>query len=306
MINRINKILKKEFSHGKLMRKIGAGAANIIYLCETEVGRVVIKINLNNEEDLSREFNNMNYVAGQGFNQLPKLISFGEINKKKYIIQEYIPGKILKEGKLTDSQIKKLAEFFKELHKIKRIKTCGDLNNHKKTKFSLTRKFNYIDEILQNYNGCLPKKDYDKYLILFDKAKKFLIKNDKSFIHNQTHVINHGDCNPQNFIFNKDEVFAIDWVYSKFKPEIGDILDLFNKARLTKRQENLFLKHYGKINLKKMKAFSIASYLGMAIWSLDRLIKIKNKKLHRDLYKSKANELRMFKRQVNKLKLVLK
>ena len=79
-----------------------------------------------------------------------------------------------------------------------------------------------------------------------------------------------------------------------------------NKSIMTKKQEQLFFRYYGPINKKKVDEHLISSYLGTAVWSLDRLNKIDHGKLSQELFESKSKEKQLYDRQIKKLKETLK
>lgn len=303
----VKKVLQREgLLNFSKIEKIGSGASNIIFKVSNEKTKFIVKLNIDGNESFENEFNSLKYIIKKGFKYCPNPICEGKFKKYNYMIQDFIPGKTLKEDKFSDLQVIKMAKFFHNLHSIK-FKRHGKIPNPKKTKYSLYGVIDYAESVINSLsNKTLSIDELDDLNNILKKAKKVIIAANNLFLDEINFSLRHGDANPLNFIENKDAIVGIDWVWACVAPPSKEIADFFNKSNINEKQKQLFYKNYHIIDKKKIDAHSLYSYLGTAIWSLDRLDKISKNKLDKQLYVSIRNEKEMYLKQIEKLKVYIK
>lgn len=311
-IGLIKKILifhKKSLQFNKIIwiKKIWVGAANVVYLCQTDNKSYIIKLNLSKNEDFKNEYTVLKFLEKKNLNISPKAYFEWIFENKTYIIQDFVEGTSL-EKKLNNNQIVLMADFYSTIHNIK-FKKNWKLPNPDKINYSLKSWIEYAEAIYsQTTPKDIGKKIYDKYKDLLEKSKSIITKTDLIFRKEKQFSLRHGDANPNNFILVKNKIIAIDRVWWSVDHPAKEIADFFNKANLTESWINLFYKHYinsNKFFKYKVDIHLVRSYISTAAWHIERILKININSLDRKLYKSKRDEIQEIIKQIDKLEKII-
>ncbi|MEM7990725.1 phosphotransferase, partial [Morganella morganii] len=93
----------------------------------------------------------------------------------------------------------------------------------------------------------------------------------------------HNDPVPENFIYNDNGNYLIDWEYSGMNDNIWDIAALCEESHLSDNDENIFLNHYLNEYSSESEAIKEKILIYKAcqnfLWSIWTLIKEKNENL---------------------------
>jgi len=192
------------------------GHANTIYIIKTEQQSYILR-EFKIKIDRKVEFRVQKKVYRQKIASKPILLT------KELMVSSFLEGK--HKSKLTQQELKKIAQLLKKLHKIK--------IRQKQNNFKNNFKFNHT-------------KAKQAFMIL-DKEKK-------------EYALGHNDLHPQNIIFNKKTIKLIDWEYARYSDIYFDLVSIIIEYKLNKKDTKTFLQSYfGKksINHKKINAYTI-------------------------------------------------
>jgi len=191
------------------------GHANTIYLIETRTKAYILrefKINI----DRKTEFRVQKKVYKQKIASEPILLT------KSLMISRFLRGK--HQEKLTQHQLKKMAQLLKKLHKVK--------FRQKKNNFKENFKLNN-------------KKVTQAFVTLEKQKKEF--------------ALGHNDLHPQNIIFHNRTIKLIDWEYARYSDIYFDLVSIIIEYKLNRKDKRTFLKSYfleKNINQKKIDAYN--------------------------------------------------
>ncbi|QVK17504.1 phosphotransferase [Mycoplasmatota bacterium] len=236
-----------EFNKSKVLdyKSISIGCRNSNYMVLTSEGKFLLRICVGlskNEEVISRALDDYIHV--------PKLLYSGTINRKEYLIYEYIESismqSLLKKGSLDDKLIKQVAKTAALIHQVDKKRLCGFVEAEYppfSTWYNLFLDNHYVIERLGN-------KIVDSVKTLVKHSENQLKKIDsyQSFI--------HSDFRPANMLVdNKQRVYIVDWEYCGFGHSLGDIGQFFRYQGLfNDHQIKLFeceYNRYAKVKLPK-------------------------------------------------------
>jgi thiamine kinase-like enzyme len=217
---KINNILSLEpFKHQHILsiRPIEKqGHANTIYLIRTQEKKYILR-EFKIKIDRKMEFKIQKKVHKQQIGAEALLL------KKTLMISEFIEG--THKEKLTQRELKKMAQLLKKLHKVK-----------------IRQKRNSFKENFNTHH-----KKAKKAFILLNQQKK-------------EYALGHNDLHPQNIIFNKKNIKLIDWEYARYSDIYFDLVSIIIEYKLNLKDREIFLYSYfnrKKINYKKIEAFKI-------------------------------------------------
>jgi len=192
------------------------GHANTIYLLKTEQKKYILR-EFKIKIDRKMEFKVQKKTHKQ------KIASEAILLEENLMISEFLEGN--HKEKLSQQELKKIAQLLKKLHKIK----IRQKQNSFKSNFS----FNH--------------KKAKKAFMILDRQKR-------------EYALGHNDLHPQNIIFNKKTIKLIDWEYARYSDIYFDLVSIIIEYKLNKKDTKTFLQSYfGKksINHKKINAYTI-------------------------------------------------
>ncbi|EML1937533.1 phosphotransferase family protein [Providencia stuartii] len=239
------------------IKKIG-GMTNTNYYCETQSTKIVVRFPGDNTSVLiNRQNENLNCQKTTELGINPKLYYFNIDTGIK--ITEYINDAITLTPKIMDKEcnLKHTASLLKKLH-------------HSNIKFENT--FNVFDEYKKYLSSI--EKDKINYPDFKDVEHYFLNLENRL----NTLGINlspcHNDPVPENFIYNKNKYYLIDWEYSGMNDSVWDIAALCEESNLSEYNENVFLKYYLNSNKvehevikEKILIYKICQNFLWSIWT---------------------------------------
>lgn len=202
------------------------GYSNEIYLFEHSSKKYLLrkfKIDL----DRKLEFQIQKKAFAKNIAAKPILLD----EKKGLMVVEYLAGE--HKTKLTQQELKKIAQLLIKLHKIKTRKKQNSFKEH----FSFKN------------------KKVKKAFSILDKETK-------------EYALGHNDLHARNIIFYKTSIKLIDWEYARYSDIYFDLVSIMIEYKLNTKDSNTFLRSYfgrKKINRKKLKAFTI---IYKALWTL--------------------------------------
>ena len=139
------------------------------------------------------------------------------------MICEFIEGR--HQRKLSQQQLKKMAQLLIKLHQIKiRLKRNSFKNN-----------FSFKDTKIK------------KAFIILEKQPK-------------EYALGHNDLHPKNILFHKKNIKLIDWEYARYSDIYFDLVSIIIEYKLNTKDTKTFLRSYfleKKINYKKIDAFRL-------------------------------------------------
>jgi thiamine kinase-like enzyme len=194
------------------------GHSNLIYLLKTPNENYLVRkfqINL----DRKKEFLIQKKAFLKNIGAEPILLD----EKNGLMITKYLEGK--HQTKLSQQQLKKLAQLLKKLHKIK----VRQKHNHFKENFTFK-----------------DKKVKHAFMVLDKEPKEY--------------ALGHNDLHAKNIIFSKNSIKLIDWEYARYSDIYFDLVSIIIEYKLNKKDTLTFLRSYlgkRKINQKKIKAFTL-------------------------------------------------
>ena len=192
------------------------GHANTIYIIKTEQQSYILR-EFKIKIDRKVEFRVQKKTHKQKIASEPILL------QENLMISEFLEGN--HKEKLTQQELKKIAQLLKKLHKIK--------IRQKQNNFKNNFKFNHT------------------------KAKKAFMVLDKE---KKEYALGHNDLHPQNIIFNKKNIKLIDWEYARYSDIYFDLVSIIIEYKLNKKDTKTFLQsyfHQKSINHKKIDAYTI-------------------------------------------------
>jgi len=277
MKNLCKQILEKHNFKVNSIKKLNAGAASVIYIADTNKGKLVVKVRIHEGGNLEKEYTVLKAIEKEKI--APKVYAQGVIDEQQYLIEDYVVGRRLPRHNMKNIDVKLVARFFKKIHSIRRTKELKKLSIGK--------------------SKPEEKLIYAKSFQHLSKPFAELIKKVEPIIsHANVKVrlaLRHADPNPYNLIMNKNRLIVIDWEESKIGHPAIDIADFIVKANLTMKQEEIFYKNYilNDALKKEVKIYIITAVLGLAAWHLERIDNIKKSKLDKRLYTNIEEEIRL-------------
>lgn len=289
-MNKKSDNITSEIKHSKIAENIesvtllGKGGFSDCYLIRTKSKSYVIKFRRDKEtKRLEREFKLLSIKEIVENNLAPIIYKFDKSCtnfKYPYLLEEYVQGENPKKTGISSWFIKTMAKEYNELHSVttsktekqdmKRINSIVFWSNEQYAEFKKQRKL-------------LGKKERDKLSIFYDKLLK-ICKENNSILKRK--VYNFVQCDPSKeniFIMKNGNIKLIDWDFAGFHIFERDLILFSDIYNLNKKQELLFLKHYGIFpDAEFMKKFNILKLLFFASdinWLLSQKI-IKHKRIN--------------------------
>ena len=275
---------------------LAKGNHNSNYLLETTDNKYVIRVEDNQQfKNLKKEFKFLK-LAKPGLG--PKVLLFDNSHKiipRDYLIEEFIDGKHPSEEHPTNDFVEQMAEWFKKLHKTTKISSKPYL---------LTTKVKPYYKNYLKYKDNIEDEEFKEKLSRYiSKALKILKKNNTIFANRKTISLLHNDTSSGNIFYKPGYVRLIDWEFVDYGLPERELIYFLDSYRLSKNQQNLFLRSYGypntkKVNIQLSMAYIILlfSSIGYSLWQLDMLQKKKFSK------KDKAERIKRLIRDINLLK----
>ena len=307
------KLIKKEiekildnYNLGKLtnLKFASGGKTNYNFEFKTNKGIFIVRIigyefNKKRNKQLKFEFEVLDYLNQKKFPYpIPKPINGKNgylLNIKEKAIWAYkkLPGKSFK--KMNTIRIKEIAFALATYHEF--IK-----NKHIKKKKG--KEFSWLIKEFKRMRKIFPENNLDQIMLKeVDFFYKLALANSKCTV-NQNILINHGDFNRNNILFNKFHLIGIVDFESVFiGPKIRDITYILRRISLNRGKFDLkimkiFLDAYEKISsLSKEEKANLIPYLiinGCIVfwWTYNKMDKvIKEKEI---LLKKVINETKIF------------
>jgi len=278
-VKQICDILKVDFISFDFL---GMGSHNKNYVINTSQDRFVLRIEDNFQFDnLKEEYKFLKKTKGK---LGPEVFLFDDSHKiinRNFIVEEFIEGDHPK--KADDKYIKLMANWYKQLHKIKVKRKLTPLSKRIGVK-----KYKKFSKILDSDIKNKLDKLYSESITLFDK-------NQKLFTHIKNLSLNHGDPTRTNVFYDEKSVRLIDWEFVHYNIPEADLVFFVWSYNLNKRQKKLFLDTYGfsksKNAEKRFNLRLLAHIWGMISWRLERLDLTYKKKLVGAEYCSSKEEI---------------
>ncbi len=261
---------------------LGMGSHNKNYVINTNQDRFVLRIGENLQfENLEGEYKFLKKTKGK---LGPKVFLFDdsrEIIDRDFLVEEFIEGNHPK--KADNKYIKLMANWYKQLHKIKVRRRLAPLS--KRVGVKKYKKFrNVLDSDKRNKLDVL----YDESIILFNKNKNL-------FSHIKYLSLNHGDPTRTNVFYDGKGVRLIDWEFVHYNIPEADLVFFVWSYNLNEKKKKLFLDTYGfskSENAKKRFDLRLLAHMwGMISWRLERLDLVHKKKLAKTEHCSSKEEI---------------
>lgn len=282
------KILQKEHIIFKNITEINSGAVSVVYLIDTGLKYLVIKIKLKPGRGLKNEYNILKLIEKEGIS--PKAYAQGNVDGRSYLIEEYVLGRKLSLKTMRDKDILLVANFFNKLHSMPLSKKLISLS---KEDHSPVGRLEGPKSIMHL------NKEFEKLISIAEsKIRKVHIKKGL--------VLRHTDPNPNNFIIYKNSIIVVDWEWARVGYFAADIADFFVKGNLNDRQRRLFYKYYRLKNIQKnVEPYLITELIKAIEWKLEIISLIKKRKLSKRLYSSLAQERLLMNKSMHVLRKIL-
>ena len=263
-----------------------SGASSTIYKCSTNKGDLALKIKMSENASLENEFKILKLIEKHKIS--PKAYFHGIYNNNPYLIEDFVEGRRLPWRGMKTEDVLLVADFFNKLHSIK-------INDESKIKeYELKKHLKYPEKFIHKN-----KEFKELYNIAEKKLDSLKLENLKA--------LRHTDPNPHNFIKTKNKIISVDFEESKIGHPAIDVADFFIKANLNIEKQNRFYSKYRTKNMKReVDVFMITGLLGLIAWKLDRVDLIKQKKIHKNNYKSLDAEKKSAQTLIKKLKKLLR
>jgi thiamine kinase-like enzyme len=276
---------------------LASGNHNDIYLIKGSHKNYIIKIG----EDSNRLFTEFKTIKNLKKSLGPKVYLFDKsktILPKAFFVQEFLVGRHPSK-KVGDIFVIAMAKWYKRLHSIKSAKIDP---KERKIFSSLTYWSNrYVEKYEKN------KKQVNKNLIkeinnFFGEINEICKKYNSLFKSRKNFSLNQNDPSEDNIFIADEKIKIIDWEFSGYGLYERDLILFLERYKLSKKQESLFFKYYGKNKselIKRLKILSIILSCEDINYLLDRLSMISKGKISKRKQSSKKRPL------VEKLKKIL-
>tara|TARA_B100001250_G_scaffold167264_1_gene144002 strand:+ start:3425 stop:4261 length:837 start_codon:yes stop_codon:yes gene_type:complete len=245
-MNKLKKILIDLNFNFEIYEQISDSETSQTFIGKFNNSRSIFKLPKNNNLELIINEYLKNQIIDEIIkkNITPKFL-FIE-NKTGLIIYEYFKKD---SSKKSLSNITKLGKQLKKLHQIK---------IHEDTK-NFEEQFNLY---LSVQNLELDDKYFIDSVDLFNDLKNY--KDD--------YVLSHNDLNLSNVMFNKNDIFFIDFEYLSINSKYCDLSKLIDSLKLNEIETNELLKSYGIKNISrdvhlKIKKWALMNTYIELIWS---------------------------------------
>ncbi|EPE3834719.1 phosphotransferase, partial [Morganella morganii] len=237
------------------------------YYCETQNTKTVVRLPGENTNVLINRGNekaNCELATELGIN--PKLYYYNTNNGIK--VTEYINNAVTLTPKIInkDVNLENIALLLRTLHQ-------SDLKfeNH----FNVFEEYKrYLSDLNKNQISYPDFTETESYFLYFEERLNKLGLNICPC---------HNDPVPENFIYNDNGYYLIDWEYSGMNDNIWDIAALCEESHLSDNDENIFLNHYLNEYSSESEAIKEKILIYKAcqnfLWSIWTLIKEKNENL---------------------------
>lgn len=245
---------------------LGKGGFSDCYLIQSKNKSYVLKFRRDKEtKRLEREFKLLSLKTIVKNNLAPIIYEFDKSCKKfrfPYLLEEFVQGKNPKKTSIKPSFIKSMAKEYKKLHSI----------TSKKTEKQDMKRINSISLWSKEYFTEFKKQKtkFDKELNndlkhFYERLLRICEKNDTIL---KRRIYNFVQCDPSKeniFIMKNGNIKLIDWDFAGYHIFERDLILFIDTYNLNKKQETVFLKHYGvNLNTKFMKSFNILKLIFFA------------------------------------------
>ncbi|GAA0352424.1 phosphotransferase [Morganella psychrotolerans] len=259
-------VIKAISEHPLKIEKIG-GMTNTNYYCETKNTKTVVRLpgeNTNILINRGNEKNNCQLATALGIN--PKLYYYNVDSGIK--ITEYVDNAITLTPKIINKKInlENAALLLQSLHQSDII-------------------FKNTFNVFEEYNRYLSNLNRDEINYPnFNETESYFLKLEKRLNQLGIHLSPcHNDPVPENFIYNENSYYLIDWEYSGMNDSSWDIAALCEESHLSDDDENIFLNYYLNNSISELdnikEKILIYKICQNYLWSIWTLIKEKNENL---------------------------
>lgn len=284
---------------------LASGNHNDIYLIKGDDKEHVMKIG----EDSIRLANEYKTIDKLKKGLGPRVYFLDNSHKilpKTFFIQEYLVGKHPSK-KVKDKFVIDMARWYKKLHSITSTKIDP---KEKKIIYSLTYWANHNVNKCEGYINQVSKDISKEIRLFFMEFIKKISNYDQLFKTRKEFSLNQNDPSEDNIFLTKEGIRIIDWEFSGYGLYERDLILFLERYKLSKKQEGLFFKYYGKNKSeikKRLKILSVILSCGDICYLLNRINMISQRKISKRKQSSNKRALiTRLKKILNKSKKNLK
>ena len=232
------------------------------------------------------EFEALKYLKNERLG--PKVYYFNpksSLFKAPVILEEFIKGQTLGNlGFITEKQFKHIVDLMAKIHS-NTFKKYGILPAAKKgthldfLRDQMDRSIKaFYGGYLENLKNAPPRIAGLKSKVeVHIKTCRKILSSYKNYFSGEVFCLTHGDFGLFHLVTSKGKMMILDWESSKSADPVAEIAYFFNRAKLSSRLKDKFLKLYDKqtdlVNesfLKRLEFYAVWDYLGDMLWSLER------------------------------------
>ena len=259
MQNQINEVIKRinDWKRKKVkFTELGGGITNHNYLAEVNGNRYVVRIPGEKTDIFIDRENELNCSIEAGKTGIaPEVVYY--LKPENISVIEFINGKTLKQEDIVGHPdiIKKIVKAIRKIHDNAVFKCRFD-------PFDTIRAYtNYVNK----YDAFMP--DDIKYLFKETAEIERVIKSKPESL-----KACHNDLLSENFLFDGDRVWIIDWEYGGMGDPYFDLGDFAVEHKFSEEEEKSIISYYcGKYDERgyaKLFVYKIVSDLWWGIWAM--------------------------------------
>ncbi len=228
---------------------VKAGESNHNFIIKTNDEKYVLRVSkkISRESRLENEAEKLDFLEYQDIDCVPRKIWFGkDTDIGEVLIESFVGKKELDKGSMSDERLKSLARKMAEIHSLP-VESYNQFSGATKTET------NSLQEIFLSDFEDWSKRPYEEYLELVEepdqRINKYFKKQQKLLEEVPERKVKkslvHGDLG-FNVRATGDQVFIVDWEFSRIDYPDLEILYCFEHEKLDNDQREIFLEEYRK------------------------------------------------------------
>ncbi|MFB6144907.1 MAG: phosphotransferase family protein [Candidatus Nanohaloarchaea archaeon] len=281
------------------LKSIVAGESNYNCFLETPGGKKVLRISrdVSRKNRLSNEYHTLKFLERENVDSVPQALKFSENTDFGDVLLETMVGTndIGKEGfkpEILEALAREMAEIYSI--PVERYRRFRDESYDKKRSLQEEYQEDFREFSRQPFQEYMEEVDEpDERITRFFRKQKDLVESIPDIMFERSLV--HGDLG-FNIRAAGDDVFIVDWEYSKLGCAESEIIYFFEHERLSDEQRKIFLqefrKHYELDNVFELTREQFPKFIAFndAIWAANRVEK-EGKDEHQELLEDRLDYL---------------
>lgn len=228
---------------------VKSGESNHNFVIKSEEEKYVLRVSkqISRESRLENEAEKLDFLEQQGIERIPRKIWFGkDTDIGEVLIESFVGQKELDKQSMSNERLRSLARKMAEIHSIP-VEAYNQFSDVKETE---TQNLKQI--FLSDFEDW-SKRPYEEYLDLVDepdpRIQKCFERQQKLLKQVPDNEVKrrlvHGDLG-FNVRATDDQVFVVDWEFSRIDYPDLEILYCFEHEKLSLDQREIFLEEYRK------------------------------------------------------------